>query len=163
VKNDIVNIGILAYMSKNENLINNIGESFFDFQSKLQFFEREYLRKCDINDISISEIKVLYRIGISNTKSMSDIANELKITKGTLSITVNSLVKKGYVIRNRHKQDRRVIILYLTTKAIKAVKTYQKFYVLLLNELVNSDEDSKTLLDILKRLNAILNDEFYED
>ena|SRR5690554_1852353 len=150
-------------MSKNENLINNIGESFFDFQSKLQFFEREYLRKCDINDISISEIKVLYRIGISNTKSMSDIANELKITKGTLSITVNSLVKKGYVIRNRHKQDRRVIILYLTTKAIKAVKTYQKFYVLLLNELVNSDEDSKTLLDILKRLNAILNDEFYED
>jgi len=163
VKNDIVNIGILAYMSKNENLINNIGESFFDFQSKLQFFEREYLHKCDINDISISEIKVLYRIGISNTKSMSDIANELKITKGTLSITVNSLVKKGYVIRNRHKQDRRVIILYLTTKAIKAVKTYQKFYVLLLNELVNSDEDSKTLLDILKRLNAILNDEFYED
>lgn len=163
MKNDIVNIGILAYMSKNENLINNIGESFFDFQSKLQFFEREYLRKCDINDISISEIKVLYRIGISNTKSMSDIANELKITKGTLSITVNSLVKKGYVIRNRHKQDRRVIILYLTTKAIKAVKTYQKFYVLLLNELVNSDEDSKTLLDILKRLNAILNDEFYED
>lgn len=156
------NIGISEHMLKNEDLINNIGESFFDFQSKLQFFEREYLRKCDISDISISEIKVLYRIGISNTKSMSDIANELKITKGTLSITVNSLVKKGYVIRNRHKQDRRVIILYLNTKAIKVVKTYQKFYILLLNELVNSDEDSKALLDILKRLNAILNYKFYE-
>src|SRR5690554_4698934 len=150
-------------MSKNENLINNIGESFFDFQSKLQFFEREYLHKCDINDLSISEVKVLYRIGVSNTKSMSDIANKLMITKGTLSITVNSLVKKGYVIRNRHKQDRRVIILYLTLKAIRAVNLYQRFYILLLHAYVNDNNDNENLLEILNRLISILNTNFYED
>ena len=53
----------------------------FAFQSKLQFFEREYLKKKGIDEVTPAEIKVLYMIGMSNTKSMSEIADELKITR----------------------------------------------------------------------------------
>ena len=105
-------------MKRIDSFITRIGEYFFEFQSKLQFFEREYLRKHGIEDVTPTEVKVLYIIGLSNTKSMSEIANELKVTRGTLSITIDSLVKKGYVIRTRHKQDRRVIIVYLTNKSL---------------------------------------------
>lgn len=163
MKIDIKNIGILEYMQNHDELINNIGESFYEFQTKLQYYEREYLRKYDINDVSPTEIRVLYQIGISNTKSMSDIASGLMITKGTLSITVNALVKKGYIIRTRHKQDRRIIVLYLTKKAILVIKEYQKFYYKLLQELIKIDvKNAEVLNETINQLNNLLVS-IYED
>lgn len=146
-------------------IVSNIGEMFFEFQSKLQFFEREYLRKFDIVDVTPTEVKVLYIIGISNTKSMSDIANALKVTKGTLSITINSLVKKGYVIRTRHKQDRRVIIVYLTKKSINIVHQYSQFYNALIQTLISEVASDKVVVleDILTKLNQIIETDFYKD
>ena len=152
-------------MKKLDNLIFVIGDSFFEFQSKLQFFEREYLKKSGIDEVTPTEIKVLFIIGMSNTKSMSQIADELKITRGTLSITVDNLVKKGYVIRTRHKQDRRVIILYLTKKSVDVVKHYEKFYYALITTLIKSLELEKAryVEVILKRLNQIIETNFYEE
>jgi DNA-binding MarR family transcriptional regulator len=151
-------------MKKQNNYISNISDDFFELLAKLQFFEREYLRKCGIDDVTTNEVKVLYIIGLSNTKSMSEIAEELKVTRGTLSITVDTLVKKGYVIRNRHKQDRRVIILYLTKKAISVVRQYSRFYESLFQELVQNLNDKKVnfLKEILRRLNDIIETDFYE-
>lgn len=152
-------------MNKLENIVANIGDLFFQFQAKLQFFEREYLRKYRIEDVTPSEVKVLYIIGISNTKSMSEIADELKITRGTLSITVDSLVKKGYVIRNRHKQDRRIIILYLTKKAIRIVKHYGRFFESLFTGLAKIIAQDKlhVLDEIMEHLNEIVETNFYDD
>ena len=151
-------------MKNLDNLISNIGELFFELQAKLQFFEREYLKKFDIVDVTPNEVKVLYIIGISNTKSMSDIADELKVTKGTLSITINSLVKKGYVIRTRHKQDRRVIIVYLTKRSLSIVRHYGKFYYALIQTLITEVANEKVVVlgEILNKLNKIIETNFYE-
>ncbi len=144
--------------------VNTIGDLFFEFQSKLQFFERKFLKECGIVDVTPNEVKVLYIIGISNIKSMSEIADKLKITHGTLSITVNSLVKKGYVIRTRHKQDRRIIILYLTKKSLNVIKHYGMFYYELINQLINELESNKAavLNEILEKLNDLIETNFYE-
>lgn len=152
-------------MRKIDSIVTRIGEYFFEFQSKLQFFEREYLRRYGIEDVTPTEVKVLYIIGLSNTKSMTEIADELKVTRGTLSITIDSLVKKGYVIRTRHKQDRRVIIVYLTNKSIDVVKVYGKFYFELLMSLIKEIEREKVIVveEILSKLNQIIETNFYED
>lgn len=152
-------------MRKIDSIVTRIGEYFFEFQSKLQFFEREYLRRHGIEDVTPNEVKVLYIIGLSNTKSMTEIADELKVTRGTLSITIDSLVKKGYVIRTRHKQDRRVIIVYLTNKSIDVVKIYGKFYFELLKSLIKQLEREKVNVveEILSKLNYIIETNFYED
>ena len=144
--------------------INAIGDLFFEFQAKLQFYERQFLKEYNIVDVTPNEVKVLYIIGISNIKSMSEIAQKLKVTHGTLSITVNSLVKKGYVIRNRHKQDRRVIILYLAKKSLNIIKHYAMFYYKLLFTLLNMMDDEKAVVleEILNNLNTILETNFYE-
>jgi DNA-binding MarR family transcriptional regulator len=152
-------------MKSFENTIINIGDLFFQFQAKIQFFEREYLRKYGIEEVTPNEVKVLYIIGISNTKSMSEIADELKITRGTLSIAINTLVKKGYVIRTRNKQDRRIIILYLTKQSIGIVKHYAKFYETLLIALAKSMTDGKIVVmeEMLEKLNKIVETNFYEN
>ena len=151
-------------MKKKTININNIGDLFFEFQSKIQFFERKFLKEYGIVDVTPNEVKVLYIIGISNIKSMSEIAEKLRITQGTLSITVGTLVKKGYVIRTRHKQDRRIIILYLTKKSLNVIKHYGMFYYRLLDELVNSLAEDKALAvnEILEKLNLIIETNFYE-
>lgn len=152
-------------MRKIDSILSRIGENFFEFQSKLQFFEREYLRRAGIEDVTPTEVKVLYIIGLSNTKSMSEIADELKITRGTLSITIDNLVNKGYVIRTRHKQDRRVIIVYLTSKSMEVVRIYGKFYFDLLKSLVKEIEREKieVVEEILCKLNKIIETNFYEE
>lgn len=151
-------------MKKDQININNLSDLFFEFQSKIQFFERKFLKEFGIVDVTPNEVKVLYIIGLSNIKSMSEIANRLRITQGTLSITVNSLVKKGYVERTRNKQDRRVIILYLTKKSLSVIKHYAMFYYSLIKELVNNlDEDKATVLnEIFEKLNQIIETNFYE-
>ena len=151
-------------MKKKAININNIGDLFFEFQSKIQFYERKFLKEYGIVDVTPNEVKVLYIIGISNIKSMSEIAEKLRITQGTLSITVGTLVKKGYVIRTRHKQDRRIIILYLTKKSLNVIKHYGMFYYRLLDELVNSLAEDKALAvnEILEKLNLIIETNFYE-
>jgi DNA-binding MarR family transcriptional regulator len=151
-------------MKKKAININNIGDLFFEFQSKIQFFERKFLKEYGIVDVTPNEVKVLYIIGISNIKSMSEIAEKLRITQGTLSITVGTLVKKGYVIRTRHKQDRRIIILYLTKKSLNVIKHYGMFYYRLLDELINSLDEEKALAvnEILEKLNLIIETNFYE-
>ncbi len=147
-----------------DKLISVIGDLFFQFQAKLQIFEREYLRKFGIEDVTPSEVKVLYIIGLSNTKSMSEIAEALKITRGTLSTTVDSLVNKGYVIRTRHKQDRRVIILYLTQKAIGIIKQYEKYLEELISTLAKNLDKEKMFVmeEILEKLNQIVESDFYK-
>jgi DNA-binding MarR family transcriptional regulator len=151
-------------MSQNNNIITNIGDLFFEFQSKLQFFERKYFKEIGISDVTPNEVKVLYIIGISNIKSMSEIADKLKVTQGTLSITVNSLVKKGYVIRTRHNQDRRIIILYLTKKSLNVIKSYGMFYYELISNIVNNFDNEKVIVleEILNKLNQTIETNFYE-
>ena len=51
---------------------------------------------------------------------MSSIAKELSVTVGTLTIAMNSLVKKGYVKRERGEEDRRVVYISLSDKGKKA-------------------------------------------
>lgn len=149
----------------NETLINNIGDLFLDFQAKIQSFERIFLKEKGIQDVTANEVKILYMIGLSNNKSMKEIAEQLRITQGTLSIAINTLVKKGYVLRTRHKMDKRVIILYLTRKSIQAIKAYAELYSGLIIQLLKvfQEDKVKILEDMLQELNRLLEQQLERD
>ena len=59
---------------------------------------------------------------------MTSVARELEVTTGTLTISVNSLVKKGYVNRTRSEEDRRVVLVSLSKKGQKAYLHHRKFH-----------------------------------
>ena len=56
------------------------------------------------------------------------IARELEVTTGTLTISVNSLVKKGYVDRTRSEEDRRVVLVSLSEKGKRAYLHHRRFH-----------------------------------
>ena len=63
--------------------------------------EEKAIASQEYQDLTNNDMHVINAIGIGTTKNMSSIAKELSVTVGTLTISMNSLVKKGYVIRCR--------------------------------------------------------------
>ena len=75
--------------------------------------EQQAIITSEFNDLTNNDMHVIEAIGIEEPKNMSTIAKELSVTVGTLTIAMNSLVKKGYVTRQRGKEDRRVVYIFL--------------------------------------------------
>ena len=69
--------------------------------------EEKAIITSEYQDITNNDMHVIEAIGIGAPKNMSAIAKELSVTVGTLTIAMNSLVKKGYVVRERGQEDRR--------------------------------------------------------
>jgi len=83
--------------------------------------EEKAITSQEYKDLTNNDMHVISAIGVGTTKNMSSIAKELSVTVGTLTISMNSLVKKGYVTRCRSMQDRRVVHISLRKKVSKLI------------------------------------------
>lgn len=97
------------------------------FNDVLIVEERE-LRKSRFNDLTIKEMHTIDCIGLNRMKTSSEVAKELSITMGTLTVSVNNLVKKGYVERIRSESDRRVVRLHLTKQGKLLYRLHDRFH-----------------------------------
>ena len=66
-------------------------------------------------DFSIKDISVLHLLG-EHPMMMSELANELELTPGTMTTKVDSLIKKKFVERAFDVEDRRKVYIQLTAK-----------------------------------------------
>lgn len=82
----------------------------------------------EFKDITNNDMHVIEAVGMGAPKNMTSIAKELSVTVGTLTIAMNSLVKKGYVIRERGREDRRVVYISLSEKGKKAYEHHAEFH-----------------------------------
>ena len=90
--------------------------------------ESKALITSEFKDISVNDMHIIEAIGEREPKNMSSVAKIMSVTVGTLTIAINSLVKKGYVHRERSEEDRRVILISLTEKGKKANAHHMKFH-----------------------------------
>ena len=79
-------------------------------------------------DISYNDFHIIEAIGTKEPKSMSTVARLMNVTTGTLTKAMDGLTEKGYVIRERSKQDKRVVWVYLTEKGKAAYKHHEEFH-----------------------------------
>ena len=63
--------------------------------------EEKAITSYENKDLTSNDMHVIHAIGVGTKKNMSSIAKEPSVTVGTLTISMNSLVKKGYVVRSR--------------------------------------------------------------
>lgn len=94
-------------------------------------------------------------IGMYVPRTMSEVANDLSITVGTLTIAISNLVKKGYVQRQRSEQDRRVVKIALTKKGKLAFRVHKKFHSDMVKATVEglNPEEEGILTSALEKLN----------
>ena len=95
------------------NTINDVLVNLFNEILKL---EEEAIITDEFKDITNNDMHIIEAVGLSGENTMSVVAKKLGITAGSLTTSVNSLVNKKYVTRQRSDEDRRVVFLKLTDK-----------------------------------------------
>ena len=82
----------------------------------------------EFNDISANDMHIIEAVGVQEPKKMSEIANSLDITMGTLTKAMDALEKKGYVERKRSIDDKRVVKASLLEKGKMAYYHHEQFH-----------------------------------
>ena len=117
--------------------------------------EQKVIITPEFKDITNNDMHVISAIGVGTTKNMSSIAKELSVTVGTLTISMNSLVKKGYVLRERGKEDRRVVYISLTERGRAAYVHHARFHKAMIDSISDelTSEEMELLIKTLTKLN----------
>ena len=82
----------------------------------------------EFGDITCNDFHVIEAIGMDEPKSMKTVAGLLRVTTGTLTKAMDGLTEKGYVTRERSKQDKRVVWVSLTEKGRGAYLHHEQFH-----------------------------------
>lgn len=90
--------------------------------------EGRWLVTDDYSDISYNDFHIIEAVGTEEPKSMTTVAKLMKVTTGTLTKAIDALNVKGYVVRERSKQDKRVVWVYLTEKGKAAYVHHEAFH-----------------------------------
>ena len=71
-----------------------------------------------------------------------------------LTIGMNALVKKGYIIRTRNPKDRRIVFATLTPKGVSAYKHHAAFHKDMIESVMDSlnEEEAAVLTKSLNKL-----------
>ena len=105
--------------------------------------EEDIIQKLFNNSITVKEVHLIEKIGDGEKIGLNtagDIAKALKVTLGTLTVTANTLIKKGLVTRLKTDVDKRIVRLTLTSYGNDIYKKHQAFH-------------NKLAMDILKNMN----------
>lgn len=120
--------------------------------------EEKSLSQGYFSDLSIAEMHTLTAIGPYEAKTMSNTAAELGITTGTLTVSIDRLVKKGYVIRKRDEKDKRVVRISLTRNGKLACRMHSKFHRVLAKRILEPYEadDRSKLIKLVEEIDTYI-------
>ena len=136
-----------TYKTLNEVLV-NLFRDVMDIEQKAIITE-------EFQDITNNDMHIIEAIGMNEPKNMSTIAREISVTVRTLTIAMNSLVKKGYVLRERGKEDRRVVYISLTERGRAAYVHHARFHKAMIDSISDelTSEEMELLIKTLTKLN----------
>ena len=134
---------------------NTLNEMLVKLFRNINVIEERALRTEEYNNMTANDMHVIEAIGMEEQKNMTSVARSLDVTTGTLTISVNNLVKKGYVDRVRSEQDRRVVLISLSEEGKKAYLHHQKFHDKMIDAVVEelTEEEEEVLEKALVKLN----------
>lgn len=144
------------------NSISILNELLVDTFNDILTIEQKALQSGMFSDISVTEIHTIEAIGMYGSKTMSEVANILDITVGTLTTAVSHLVRKEYVIRTKSEEDRRVVYISLTKKGKLAFRVHEKFHMDMVKATVDGlqEEEEKILIKSLDKLNHFFKEKY---
>lgn len=117
--------------------------------------EERAMRTGEYKNVTTNDMHVIEAIGMEGARNMTSVARSLEVTTGTLTIAINSLVKKGYVDRVRSEEDRRVVLISLSEKGRRAYLHHRRFHEQMIDSVVAelTEEEQRVLEKALAKLN----------
>jgi DNA-binding MarR family transcriptional regulator len=109
-------------------------------------------------DVTITEMHIIEAVAEAVKGTMGTIARKLRIKTPSLTVTVNKLAQKGYLVRHIPENDRRKVYLALTERGEYCYAQHQKFHEEMVNGVVGDFEpkDLPLVVDVLTKLKIVL-------
>lgn len=126
------------------------------FSSILQI-EENNLRSVAGGNLSISEFHTIRAVGDGREgRSVGEIAEELGVTVPTVTVSVNRLLKKGYVDKSKSLEDARITIIRLTDEGRRMNRLHRFFHEQMVLSIRSEldDDEMECLLRCVRRLNV---------
>ncbi|MEC6747452.1 MarR family winged helix-turn-helix transcriptional regulator [Marinilactibacillus sp. XAAS-LB27] len=139
-------------------LVNEINKYLVTIFNDVLMIEEKTLQSSRFKDVSIKEMHTIEAIGMYEQLTTSEVAKKLGVTAGTLTVSVNNLVRKNYVERVRTDHDRRVVKLSLSPTGRLLYRLHDKFHRDMVRETIaEMDKDQSEILMLgLKNLHDFL-------
>lgn len=130
-----------------------VNEILVNLFREILVVEEKAIINGEFKDITVNDMHIIEAVGLEG-RNMSAIAKSLGITVGSLTTSMNSLVKKAYVERERSEEDRRVVMIRLTEKGMRAYEQHKNFHDEMTEAVIASiDKDEiPTLANVLQGL-----------
>ena len=145
-------------MTNTQELLNKLLVQLFN---DILHIEENSLKNIDLMYLSMTEIHTIEAVGIKDAKTMGEIAHDLRITVGTLSAAITKLIKKGYVERQRTEEDRRVVLVSLTSKGENVYREHQVFHEEMITSMLGNFSEEEYILAIaLEKLNNFFEEKY---
>lgn len=134
-----------------EDVLNSLLVDLFNDILKI---EGSVLKAGEFSDLSVTEMHIIEAIGYDREMTMTEVARDLEITVGTLTTAINRLIKKEYVERRRIEEDRRVVLIKLTSKGEEAFKSHAQFHDDMIKSIMKElpKDEEGVLISFLKRM-----------
>ncbi len=142
----------------NREIYDEVNGYLVDIFNEILLIEEYSLKNSEFNDLSVKEIHVIEAVGLSGETTTSQVAQKLGVTAGTISVAIQTIVKKGYIERVRTDSDRRIIRLKLTNKGKLIYRLHHKFHINMVKETLNDMEceEAEILIKGLRNLHKFL-------
>ncbi len=119
--------------------------------------EQVDLKNEGLTDLTVVEIHVLDAVNKSSAEkpaTMKEPADFLHISKGSLTVSSDRLIKKGYLVKKTDDKDRRRKYLTLTNKGQDVCEVHDQWHKNLTAKAVSQLEENeeKILIEALKKI-----------
>jgi len=125
-------------------MIDNINLMIEEFYKTFYQIEELELKK-DIKCLTMNEYHTIEIIE-DRVLPMNELADNLSVTMGTATVTIENLVNKNFVKRERNGEDRRMVFISLTKKGQIALESHKNFHKKMIS-LITEDLSPKELED----------------
>lgn len=138
-----------------------LNELLVDVFNHILTIEQQQLKQNGVT-LSITEVHVIEVIDKVEVKTMGNIARKLRVTLGTLTTSMDRLVKKGFVKRVYDENDRRKVLIELLDDGIEVLKEHTKFHEEMLEKLFldTTIQEDELLINSLNNISQFFKDKY---
>jgi DNA-binding MarR family transcriptional regulator len=126
-------------MINRKKIIEEIAHDFHAMKNKIHAKSMELCK----GNITHSQRFVLFLVGQKKELTIKDVSQMLGISSSASSQLVNELVKHGYVVKKKGKEDQRESGLMLSQKGKKQIIIMKREYLKMMSELFTALSDAE--------------------
>lgn len=144
----------VSLMLSFQKLLNNM---LMEVYHNIVRVEEVFLQRNSRINLAIKEMHLIECIGQEpeTGKTISEIADYLKVAKPSVTVAVNKLEKKGYLNKNGCHTDGRVVRVTLTREGRKVDAYHKRYHMSMIHEIENEfgEDEREMLVRVIAKLN----------